>query len=188
MSQVAQMHFFGPINISAVESLRNMLLNALQSRVTEIKILMSSEGGDLNSGFTAYNYIRSMPVKTRCINMGTIESISVMPFLAATERRAVENSRFLLHDFSWTFKSAPVNINKVSECADSLKFDTERYAKTFDERTSGCESPIDISAHLTGASCIIGPSAAILSGITTTADTGLPNIIAGSPFFDRLFK
>ena len=96
MNFVQQIHFFGPINVSTAEMFRNMLLNAMNTQgLKGIEILMSSEGGDLNSGFTMYNYLRSFPLPTTVINMGAIESIALIPFLGAGIRRAVPNSRFL---------------------------------------------------------------------------------------------
>ena len=50
MNFVQQIHFFGPINVSTAEMFRNMLLNAMNTQgLKGIEILMSSEGGDLNS-------------------------------------------------------------------------------------------------------------------------------------------
>ena len=90
MNFVQQIHFFGPINVSTAEMFRNMLLNAMNTQgLKGIEILMSSEGGDLNSGFTMYNYLRSFPLPTTVINMGAIESIALIPFLGAGIRRAV---------------------------------------------------------------------------------------------------
>ena len=183
-----QIHFWGPINIATVESFRNMLLNALKMQnCSEIEILFSSEGGDLNSGFTAYNYLRSIPVKTTIINMGTVESIAMIAFLGADERRAVKNARFLLHNFTWTFPSAPVDANRLSERNESLKTDMMRYANIFKERTSAASSPIDAMASLTGTSTIIGVDEAAEAGIITSVDTSFPELMPNS-FYDRMFK
>ena len=142
MNFVQQIHFFGPINVSTAEMFRNMLLNAMNTQgLKGIEILMSSEGGDLNSGFTMYNYLRSFPLPTTVINMGAIESIALIPFLGAGIRRAVPNSRFLIHNFTWTFHNAPTNINRVEECSRSLSEDVERYLSIYHERTAGAQQP-----------------------------------------------
>lgn len=165
-----QIHFSGPITPASVEVLRNVLLEAtINKKATSVQILMSSEGGDLNSGFTAYNYIRSIAKTTSVsvINMGTIESIAAIIFLAADNRMAIKHSRFLLHNFTWTFQNTPININRVCECGASLDYDAERYARIFDERTSGSKSPIDVRAHLLGRAVIIDPTTALAAGILT---------------------
>lgn len=183
-----QLHFFGPINVSTIESFRNMLLNAMRTpNVDELEILMSSEGGDLNSGFTAYSYLRSVPMKTTIINMGAIESIALMPFLGGTERKAVPNARFLIHNFTWTFPNTPTDINRVTERSNSLLADVERYTKIYTERTSGAEKPIDVKSYLTGPAAVIGPEGAFRAGILTSSEFSFPALSPAS-IYDQLFK
>ena len=178
MNFVQQIHFFGPINVSTAEMFRNMLLNAMNTQgLKGIEILMSSEGGDLNSGFTMYNYLRSFPLPTTVINMGAIESI----------RRAVPNSRFLIHNFTWTFHNAPTNINRVEECSRSLSEDVERYLSIYHERTAGAQQPIDARLHLTGPAAVILNQAAFGAGILTTEDSSYP-LLRQPAIYDRAFK
>lgn len=182
-------HFMGPINISTVEVFRNMLLNSLRNpNIDAIEILMSSEGGDLNAGFTAYNYVRSLPVKTIAVNMGSIESIAVMPFLACDERRAVPTAKFMLHNFHWGFGNSKVYMNQLQEHADCLHFDVERYVSVYNERTEGAIAPLDIRSHLTGAAAVIGADRAFRAGITTTDDTSFPTLTATGGMWERIFN
>lgn len=165
-----QIHFSGPITPASVEVLRNAILDAITNKgAKDIQILMSSEGGDLNSGFTAYNYIRAFArtANVSVVNMGTIESIAVMPFLAADDRMSVKHARFLLHNFTWTFPHAPIDINRVYENVQSLDYDVERYVRIFEERTANAKTPIDVRAHLLGRAVIINPESAFSSGILT---------------------
>ena len=188
MNFVQQIHFFGPINVSTAEMFRNMLLNAMNTQgLKGIEILMSSEGGDLNSGFTMYNYLRSFPLPTTVINMGAIESIALIPFLGAGIRRAVPNSRFLIHNFTWTFHNAPTNINRVEECSRSLSEDVERYLSIYHERTAGAQQPIDARLHLTGPATVILNQAAFGAGILTTEDSSYP-LLRQPAIYDRAFK
>lgn len=188
MGNTVQIHFFGPISISTVEAFRNMLLNALKSPDIEaLEILMSSEGGDLNSGFTAYNYIRSVPIKTTTINMGSVESIAMIPFLAGSERRAVANARFVIHNFTWTFPNVPIDLNRVAERNDSLQTDIERYMSIYLERTQEAEKPIDARLHLTGPAAIIGNDEALRARILTSDVTSFPTLSTVS-IYDRLFN
>ena len=159
MNFVQQIHFFGPINVSTAEMFRNMLLNAMNTQgLKGIEILMSSEGGDLNSGFTMYNYLRSVP-----------------------------NSRFLIHNFTWTFHNAPTNINRVEECSRSLSEDVERYLSIYHERTAGAQQPIDARLHLTGPAAVILNQATFGAGILTTEDSSYP-LLRQPAIYDRAFK
>lgn len=188
MSFIQQIHFWGPINISTAETFRNMLLNSLKtSDLAGIQILMSSEGGDLNSGFTMYNYLRSFPLPTEIVNMGAIESIALIPFLGADVRRAVPNSRFLIHNFTWTFPNTPTDINRVEERSKSLSEDVDRYLAIYHERTSGAQHPINARTHLTGPAAVILNQAAFGAGILTTEDSSYPSLRQPS-IYDRVFK
>lgn len=161
-------HFYGPVNIKSFQSLRDTVLKALtQQEMDQATLFLSSEGGDLNSGFTAYNFIRSLPVPFTVVNMGTVESIAMMIYLACDERLAVKNSRFLLHSFHWGFPTTTVDCNRLSEHSISLEFDQKRYADIFDERTHGAETPVDILEALNSKALILDPTAAISAGITS---------------------
>ena len=188
MGTTIQVHFWGPINVQTAEVFRNMLINAsMNSDISGIEILMSSEGGDLNSGFTMYNYLRSLPIKTSIVNMGTIESIALLPFLGADERRAVPNSKFMIHNFHWTFPNGPIDINRVAEKAQLMSQDVDRFVSIYNERTLGAEEPLDVRQYLTAAPAIIGNAAGRKAGILTTDDSRFP-VLTKTAFFDRIFK
>lgn len=163
-------HFYGPITPLSFQEFRNVVLEALcKGQASEISILLSSEGGDLNSGFTAYNFIRELPIPITCINMGSVESIAIMLFLAAETRFAVTQSRFLLHSFHWGFNSGAVDHSRLAEHSASLAFDRERYVSIFNERTNALQTGFDISKCLDGASEILNPDKAAQIGLLTRA-------------------
>jgi ATP-dependent protease ClpP protease subunit len=63
----------------------------------EIYILLSSSGGMVAAGVTLHNYIRSLPVKVIMHNIGLVDSVANVVFLAGSERYAVPHSSFLFH-------------------------------------------------------------------------------------------
>ena len=121
------------------------------------------------------------------INMGTVESIAMIPFLAGDERRAVPHAKFLIHSLSWTFHNAPIDFLRVAENEASLREDAERYAAIYNERTVGATSPVDVEKALSGSAVIIGASQAFCAGITTTKENLWPKIAAGTAgMWDRI--
>lgn len=161
-------HFFGPVTFRSANMLLGIfqtILRNYQGRDDQITLYLSSEGGDLNSGFSLYNFIRSYPLPIKIINMGTIESIAVMIYLAADERYSIENSRFLFHSFHWGYSNHPVDFQRLAENSSSLSFDTTRYISIFKERTSTAKTPIDIEQCLTGSSKIISCTDAVSSAV-----------------------
>lgn len=161
-------HFYGPLSPMSFQGFRDVMLEAFAQRAaTEITILLSSEGGDINSGFTAYNFIREFPIPVTCINMGTVESMAIMMFLAADTRCAVEHSRFLLHSFHWGFNAGQVDRARLAEHSESLSFDVERYATIFEQRTNSVQAGFDIRKCLDGAFKILDTNKAVDIGMLT---------------------
>ena len=90
-------HFLCPVNTATVGQLQNHCLTALSQGATELNIHISSQGGETAAGFTAYNFLKSLPVTVRTHNISNVESIANIVFLAGSERFANPLSRFLLH-------------------------------------------------------------------------------------------
>lgn len=161
-------HFFGPLSQASVEQLRNCVLTGTEQQgATEICLHLSSEGGNLTAAFTAYHFLRSLAVPVTTHNLGNVESAAVLVYLAGATRLAVSHSRFMLHSLHWGFTAGSVDHDRLAEHARSLDFDAERYAKVFDERTSGAQQPANVRQHLAGRASILEPQAAIAAGIAT---------------------
>lgn len=161
-------HFYGPVTRGSIQNLRNMIFEAVyQHDSDDITLVISSEGGDLNPGFTAYQFLRSLPATITTVNMCTVESIAVPIYLAGEQRMAMQGSRFLLHSFNWTTPHVRVDQPRLMEYSNSLLFDMERYAQIFNERTKSSDVPIDILKHLKGDPLIIDAATAAASGLVT---------------------
>jgi len=172
-------YFTGTINASTVGIFQGNCLQALHQGATEIQVFMSSEGGSTVFGFTLYNFIRSLPVPVHMHNLGSVESMGNIAFLAADRRTASVSSRFIFHPLHWSYAGGQVDHSRLSEHAMSLESDLERYADIVLERTKGADEILDIHGCLRGTAKIISPAAAIGLGlITGVEDVSLP---AGTP-------
>ena len=96
-------HFIGPINHSSACTIRNLCLQALQSGATEIELHLSTEGGNMTAGFALYFFLKSLPLPLTTHNIGSVESIGVVIFLAGHKRYACPGTRFLVHPLHWGF-------------------------------------------------------------------------------------
>lgn len=161
-------HFCGPITPKSYEYMRNQILTAVcERRAQKVTVMFSSEGGDLNSEFSAYNFFRGLPVPVRMVNVGSVESIALLVYLAANERDVLESSRFLLHQFDWTYPHQIVDYARLNENSDSLRFDYGRYATIFNERTNSGNGVVDIFKCLNGQAVIVDAPTATKAGIAT---------------------
>ena len=146
--------------------------------MSNLRLLLSSEGGDLIAGFTAYNFLRSLPIPVETINMGSVESIAVVLYLAGEKRTALSGTKFLIHNFFGSFPSSQVDYLRLAERSSSLTFDLERYVQIFQDRTQGCEVPIDVRKHLDSGALVISAEEATSVGI-------VHNVVPSAGLIDR---
>lgn len=60
-------------------------------------LLISSPGGSVQDGIAIYNFLKALPINLATYNIGVVDSISNVIFLAGKERYACKNSSFLFH-------------------------------------------------------------------------------------------
>src|SRR5690348_15092335 len=63
----------------------------------EIYLMFASLGGNVPAGIAAYSALRALPVKLITHNIGNVDSIANIIFLAGEERLAVPHSTFMFH-------------------------------------------------------------------------------------------
>jgi ATP-dependent Clp protease protease subunit len=159
-------HFIGPINHTSACTVRNLCLQALQSGATELELHMSTEGGNMTAGFALYFFLKSLPLPLTTHNIGSVESVGVVIFLAGQKRYACPGTRFLVHPLHWGFGNlVAADHSRISEWRDCLDFDAERYASVFEEATGGAGAADDIRSHLTSNARIYNADQALAAGI-----------------------
>ena len=165
--------YFGEINEVMVGLLIEFSCQAKNAGSSEIRLHISSTGGNLHAGFAAYHHLRSLGIPLIAHNIGNVESSAVLLFLAADTRVAAPHATFLLHDFNWIFGSGQIRVGEIREHLQSLDFDCNRYAEIFNERT---QKGFDIRNCLAGKALRLDAAAAHSAGITTSpaAEPAIP--------------
>jgi len=133
-------HFLTDVNTQSVRHLMDACMGAISNRenpATELMIFISSRGGDTVSGFTAYNFLKSLPVKVNTHNLSNVESIANVMFMAGEERTTNKLSRFLLHPLMWGFGTPQADHLRIREWTSCLDDDLERFVKIFELETQG---------------------------------------------------
>lgn len=92
MSKQHIIHFTGPINSSTCGNLINTCAKVLQQEAEELRINIATMGGECSYGFTLYNFLRALPVPIHTHNLGTVESMGNILFLAGERRSASAHS------------------------------------------------------------------------------------------------
>lgn len=114
-----------------------------QHKPRSIYFLFSSTGGSVNAGITLYNFLRALPVEIVMHNVGSIDSIANVIFLAAAKRYAAKHSSFLFHGISWNFaQGASLTFFQMTENLSSFKQEETKIAYIVSERTKMSEAEI----------------------------------------------
>jgi ATP-dependent Clp protease protease subunit len=95
--KVVYISFSSEINPMTTEGLLSVCAQQAGQGVTEVNLLLSSPGGGTANGITLYNVLRGMPFKLITYNVGAVNSIGNVVFLAGEERYATPTSSFMFH-------------------------------------------------------------------------------------------
>lgn len=110
--------------------------------VAEVHLLLSSRGGSVIHGIHAYNMLRAMPFKLVTHNVGRVNSIGNVVFLAGEERYAVPHSAFMFHGVGFDVKQTRFEEKNLREKLDGLLSDQQKIGAIFAERTSLGEAQV----------------------------------------------
>jgi len=121
--------FFAPVNDVTINALMNAIDQEMKQGVTQFIILISSPGGTVFHGLSAYNYLKGLPVTITTHNFGSVDSIGVVLFCGGSRRFSVPQARFLLHGVSAGFQNERLEEKQLEERLKGLKIDIENIAK-----------------------------------------------------------
>ncbi len=122
--------FFGNVNEITVPNLINIIQEKFNSGVRRFVILISSKGGSVFYGISAYNFLKGLPAEIITHNFGSVDSSAGVIYCAGTKRYSVPHARFLIHPVTWTYVGTTIlPEDQMEENVKSLKLDMENIAK-----------------------------------------------------------
>lgn len=89
--------FSAEVNQNTTENLMSVIAQKVNVGVKDFYLLISSPGGSVMNGINVYNFLKSLPINLTTHNIGIVDSIANVIFLAGKNRYAVKNSSFLFH-------------------------------------------------------------------------------------------
>ena len=135
--------FFGDISLPNVQNLMNTFLQISGQNPSLISFLFSSPGGDVSAGITFYNFLKSLSTKIIVYNMGNIDSVATVIFLAGNERFACPHSTFLFHGTKCRiFADQALDLSNVREMESRIEKDEEKIAGIIASNTNITEDEI----------------------------------------------
>lgn len=153
------------------------------NNATEVHLLFSTPGGSIMNGFNLYNVLQAFPFKLIMHNVGNVDSIGNVIFLAAKERRAAPHSTFMFHGAGFDVANMRLTEPLLREYLDSLAADHKRMAEVFSQRTT--LSTEDSVALFKEAST---KDAVWANAVGFTQATSEPQIPVGIPVHSLVFN
>ncbi len=103
--------------------------------IKEIHLFFGSFGGNVAAGIFAYNVLRSLPLKLVTYNMGNVDSIANIIFLAGEERFAVPHATFMFHGVAFDF-TGNLHVDRpwLNDKLDSVDADHKKMASIIGDR------------------------------------------------------
>jgi len=134
-------NFFSEVNPSSVTQLIGIVQQGLKQGKKKFCLLISSTGGNLMSGVTAYNFLKSIPNEIIAYNYAYTESVAVLIFCAGSKRYCLPNSRFILHEIT----SGGIQGSKkmIKDNLKILDFDIQRYISIISNTTGQSNNKIE---------------------------------------------
>lgn len=128
--------FFVEVNNNTINQLLALVSSQIASGVKRITLLISSTGGETTSAFTAYNFLKGVPVELTTFNIGNVDSAATLLYCAGTKRYSLPGTRFVLHSASLTFAgNGSMTMDNLEGQLEMLKNQNQMLAKVIASAT-----------------------------------------------------
>ncbi len=118
-------------------SVRELIITVGQilSRRNKVYLAINSPGGNVSAGIYCYNTLRGICPDMIMHNVGHVDSISNVIFLAGEQRFSCPSSTFLFHGVAHTPKGS-ISLSRTREILNLIETDHQRIAEIMSVHTS----------------------------------------------------
>lgn len=111
------------------------LLAQASAGIARLNLAMNCPGGNVVSGIAIYNTMLGMPYEIVTHNIGNVDSIANLIFLAGKERYASAASTFMFHGVGFMIANQRLEEKNLHELLDSVQADHKRICAAIAART-----------------------------------------------------
>jgi ATP-dependent Clp protease protease subunit len=108
----AQFYLAGSITGATVQPLLRAVGERVSKGARSILLSITSPGGNIYWGVTAYNFLRGLGMEVITHNAGQVDSIAGVIYCAGRRRLSVSEGRFLIHGVSASFPGTDPTIGE----------------------------------------------------------------------------
>ena len=136
--------FLGKIQHESVQTLLGACADLCNEGVRDVCLLLSSPGGSVDKTIAAYNVLRGMPFELTTHNIGRVESMANVLFLAGQRRYAAPSSTFLFHGVGFQVGARTrFDLESLRDRSNSVERDQRKIAAILADRTELQADEID---------------------------------------------
>ncbi len=122
--------FFAPVDDRSIKALLAAINQKMANGAQEFILLLSTPGGSVFHGLSAYNFLKGMPADIVTHNFGSVDSIGIVLMCAGKRRLSVPQARFMLHGVSAQFlQGTSLEEKQLEERLKGLRSDLENLSK-----------------------------------------------------------
>jgi ATP-dependent Clp protease, protease subunit len=181
---IAYVSFTAEIVPKTIEVLLAQMADLVNKGFREIHLLLSTPGGSVSHGIAAYNVLRGLPITLVTHNVGNVDSIGTVIFLAGQRRYACPEATFMLHGVACGVQVQSQFFEKnLQERLASVKADQDRIAAIYLTRAG---ITLDDSERFFLGETNLSAAVAVTRGIVNELrEVSIP---AGSPVLQLVFN
>jgi len=161
--RVTYIQFCAPVNENSVKKLIQIIHNEIHQETKHLVILISSPGGNVFWGLTAYNFVKGLPIDIDTHNIGSVNSMGIVIYCAGKKRYSVPHGRFMMHGVGFDVpQGTRFNEKTLDERMKSLRMDMENIAGVISENTGKPEEEIKKAMY---EGTVLNPEQAVEFGL-----------------------
>jgi ATP-dependent Clp protease protease subunit len=128
--------FSADITPQSVNNFTNIIVNLAQGGATNVTIGMNSNGGNVVAGVMLYNTLCAVPFTLTMHNIGNVDSIANVIFMAGATRKSCAGSTFMYHGISFAgIDGETLDEIKLREKLDVITAGQKRLATIISDRS-----------------------------------------------------
>jgi ATP-dependent protease ClpP protease subunit len=176
--------FQAEVNQSTSEVLLSVIAKQIQEGRRDIHLLLSTPGGSTTSGISIYNTLRALPMRLTTHNVGSVNSIGNVIYLAGETRSACATSSFMFHGVGFDIRQPTRWEEKnLIERLDNLRNDQGLIADIIGNRTN--IDPEETNRLFLSAAFLRAEEAKAKGIVHQIVDVQVPE---GAPFLQLVFQ
>lgn len=165
---ILKIDFNDRISCESARSLINRIISANEKnpKCEEIRIMISSPGGDIDVAIELYNFLKNIDCLVTTVNTSFVNSASIILYLAGKQRLCCVGSSFYVHNVTKQLKGI-FSIDDLTREVEEMKASTRKISSILSVETNHKQS---YWQGLMRKGCIIESKRALALGLAHSMD------------------